>query len=57
MVSAMPEYKIPYELYCFKCKKAFEWTGYNSGDYMLFQCPKCHYVIGVKELKRKKKVE
>lgn len=40
--------KIPIELFCFNCLTYLEWTGYDSGDYHVYRCPKCGYMLGVK---------
>ena len=43
-------YKIPYELICYPCGgEVLEWTGLDSDQYLLFQCPKCKRMIGVKK--------
>jgi hypothetical protein len=41
--------KIPYKLFCFKCLKYLEWTEMDSGDMLLFKCPSCGYLLGVKK--------
>jgi phage FluMu protein Com len=41
--------KIPYELLCFKCVKKLEWTGFDSGEYLVFKCPECNFLVGVKK--------
>jgi uncharacterized ubiquitin-like protein YukD len=43
--------KIPFELFCFNCLTHLEWTGHDSGEYLVYRCPKCGYMLGVK-LKR-----
>jgi DNA-directed RNA polymerase subunit RPC12/RpoP len=45
----LSERKVPYELICFKCLKRLEWTGFDSGDYLVFKCPGCGFLIGVKK--------
>jgi DNA-directed RNA polymerase subunit RPC12/RpoP len=40
--------KIPCELLCFKCLRRLEWTGANSGDYLVFRCPECGFLVGVR---------
>jgi DNA-directed RNA polymerase subunit RPC12/RpoP len=41
--------KIPCELLCFKCLRKLEWTGADSGDYLVFRCPECGLLVGVRE--------
>jgi len=40
--------KIPVELFCLRCLTHLEWTGYDSGDYLVYKCSKCGYMLGVK---------
>jgi predicted RNA-binding Zn-ribbon protein involved in translation (DUF1610 family) len=32
-----------------KCNETLEWTELDSGEYMIFKCPKCGILIGVKK--------
>jgi DNA-directed RNA polymerase subunit RPC12/RpoP len=45
----LSERKIPYELLCLKCLRRLEWTGFDSGDYLVFRCPECGFLVGVKK--------
>jgi phage FluMu protein Com len=40
--------KIPIELFCFNCLTYLEWTGCDTGEYLVYKCPKCNYLLGVK---------
>ena len=40
--------KIPYILKCFKCLRELELTEFDSGEYLIFRCPSCGMLVGVK---------
>lgn len=53
VVKVRDKAKIPYELLCIECLTELNFTGHDTGEFMVFICPLCKKLIGVKKLEDK----
>jgi len=45
------------ELFCFRCGKKLIFTGLDSGEYLIFECPECKVWIGVRGVRGGEQVD